>query len=71
MAVRRPLTLIAGRVKELPQGDTIVSGGFVPYEVSSGVTFVVPDQQQALFTLPIELLGTAILEVNGALVELA
>lgn len=71
MAVRRPLTLIEGRIKELPQGDTIVSGGFVPYEVPSGVTFVVPDQQQALFTLPIELLGTAILEVNGALVEVA
>jgi hypothetical protein len=48
-----------------------VGGGAtgVPYEVADGTAYVVPSGTQALFTLPIELLGTATLDVSGYLVE--
>lgn len=43
----------------------------VPYEVADGTTYTVPSGTQALFTLPIELIGSAALDVSGALVEVA
>lgn len=42
---------------------------FVPYFVPAGTVFVVPENAQALWTIPIELDGDAGLEIDGALVE--
>lgn len=43
----------------------------VPYIVPDGSTYAVPLGIQALWTIPIELLGTANLDVSGHLVEVA
>lgn len=51
-----------------PKTITGGSGG-VPYKVPDGTTYTVPDGIQALWTVPIELIGTASLDVSGALVE--
>ncbi|HDS1648998.1 TPA: hypothetical protein QEL68_000694 [Stenotrophomonas maltophilia] len=46
-------------------------GGFVPYFVPDGQTFVVPAYQQALFTLPIEFGTGSSIELDGVLVEVS
>lgn len=47
------------------------SGGFVPYFIPDGQTFVVPAYQQALFTLPIEFGTGSSIELDGVLVEVS
>lgn len=66
---RRPLVHVDGRVKELPDGDAVY-GAFVPTYLAGG-TFVVPADAQAMFALPIELDGTAALDVAGDLIMVA
>ncbi|MDH1192546.1 hypothetical protein [Stenotrophomonas sp. GD03958] len=46
-------------------------GGFVPYFIPDGQTFVVPAYQQALFTLPIEFGTGSSIELDGVLVEVS
>jgi len=41
---------------------------FVPFFVPDGETFTIPANQQALFSIPIELGAGSSLEINGALV---
>lgn len=50
-------------------GDTL-PGQFPPTFLASGETFTVPANTQVLFTLPIELDGTAALAVDGILIEM-
>jgi hypothetical protein len=47
----------------------VIPSSFVPTLVSDGTTFLIPENKQALFALPIELEGTAGLELDGALIE--
>jgi len=47
------------------------SGGFAPYFIPAGQQFVVPEYQQALFTLPIEISDGASIDLSGALEEVA
>ncbi|HIE5511419.1 TPA: hypothetical protein ACXNQL_000619 [Stenotrophomonas maltophilia] len=47
------------------------SGGFVPYFLPDGQTFVVPAYQQTLFTLPIEFGAGSSIELDGVLVEVS
>lgn len=51
-------------------GGSAASGG-VPYIVTDGSTYAVPYGIQALFTIPIDLEGSADLDVSGHLVEVA
>lgn len=44
------------------------AAGFVPYLMSDGETFTVPDREQALFSTPIDLDG-GVLVVEGLLNE--
>lgn len=62
----------------LPEGDNLyfteeraraVAGGFVPTFTNS--TFIVPENTQALFVLPIELGDEGALVVDGALIEVS
>lgn len=53
---RRPIVSAAG-------------GGFVPYNIPDGQSFPVPLNQQALFTLPINLGDGSSIVLDGALVE--
>jgi len=46
-------------------------GGFVPYFIPDGQTFVVSAYQQALFTLPIEFGTGSSIELDGVLVEVS
>jgi hypothetical protein len=48
-----------------------LAGAFVPTLLATGQTFSIPANRQALFALPIELEGTASLDISGALVEVA
>jgi hypothetical protein len=43
----------------------------VPYEVVDGAVYSVPAGTQALFTIPIDLLGTGSIDLSGALVEVS
>jgi hypothetical protein len=43
----------------------------VPYEVADGDTYSVPAGVQALWEVPIELLGASSLDISGALVEVS
>ena len=54
-----------------PIGPPGSSGGgaSVPTRIAAGVTFSVPLDTQSLFTIPIELLANAVLDVSGYLVE--
>ncbi|KRG61617.1 hypothetical protein [Stenotrophomonas maltophilia] len=54
-----------------PVISATASGGFVPYFIPDGQTFVVPAYQQALFTLPIEFGAGSSIELDGALVEVS
>ena len=45
-------------------GDT---AGMMPFFIPVGETYIIPENKQGLFALPIEIQGT--LEVNGILVE--
>lgn len=47
------------------------TGGFVPYFIPDGQTFVVPAYQQALFTLPIEFGAGSSIELDGVLAEVS
>lgn len=47
------------------------TGSAVPYEVADGTVYAVPAGYQALFTIPIDLLGTGSIDLSGALVEVA
>lgn len=47
------------------------SGGFVPYNIPDGQTFYVPVDQQALFTLSINLGVGSSISLDGALVEVS
>lgn len=49
--------------------DDVSGARATPTLVATGTTFTVPANTQVLFTLPIELEGTAVLDVVGALVE--
>lgn len=75
MAERRPLCVVGTDVIELPVGDTLPGGagggGSVPTRIPSGSTFTVALDTQALFALPIELEGDAMLVLDGALVEVS
>ncbi len=46
-------------------------GGFVPYNIPDGQSFLVPLNQQALFTLPINLGDGSSIVLDGALVEVS
>ncbi len=55
-------------------GWTVVTasgGGFVPYNIPDGQSFLVPLNQQALFTLPINLGDGSSIVLDGALVEVS
>lgn len=54
-----------------PIVSATASGGFVPYFIPDGQTFVVPAYQQALFTLPIEFGTGSSIELDGVLVEVS
>lgn len=54
-----------------PVISATASGGFVPYFIPDGQTFVVPAYQQALFTLPIEFGAGSSIELDGVLVEVS
>lgn len=56
---RRPIVSAAG------------GGGFVPYNIPDGQSFYVPVDQQALFTLPINLGVGSSISLDGALVEVS
>lgn len=60
---------------DLPEGTTnlywTAARSFVPTTIPAGVTYSVPANCQALFTLPIELESGASLDVAGALVEVS
>lgn len=43
----------------------------VPTSVPTATTYLVPSDRQVLWTIPIELVGTASLDISGALVEVA
>ena len=45
--------------------------GAVPYEVADGTVYAVTLGYQALFTIPIDLLGTGSIDLSGALVEVS
>lgn len=47
------------------------AGGFVPYNIPDGQSFQVPLNQQALFTLPINLGDGSSIVLDGALVEVS
>ncbi|MEL6095926.1 hypothetical protein AAGG42_08545 [Stenotrophomonas maltophilia] len=47
------------------------AGGSVPYDIPSGQSFLVPLNQQALFTLPINLGDGSSIVLDGALVEVS
>ncbi|HHA2379327.1 TPA: hypothetical protein ACOEBN_000798 [Stenotrophomonas maltophilia] len=47
------------------------AGGFVPYDIPTGQSFLVPLNQQALFTLPINLGDGSSIVLDGALVEVS
>lgn len=47
------------------------SGLEVPYSLASGDVFTIPNGTQALFSMPIEMEGSSIIEAFGALVEQA
>lgn len=49
---------------EFPEADVAV-----PFLVPDGTTYTVAENKQALFALPIELEGDAVLVLDGALVE--
>jgi len=46
-----------------------VAGLGVPYSVPTATVYVIPSGVQALWAIPIELVGTASLDIGGALVE--
>lgn len=50
---------------------TASGGGFVPYNIPVGQSFLVPLNQQALFTLPIDLGDGSSITLDGALVEVS
>lgn len=50
---------------------TASGGGFVPYDIPDGQSFLVPLNQQALFTLPINLGDGSSIVLDGALVEVS
>lgn len=50
---------------------TASGGGFVPYDIPTGQSFLVPLNQQALFTLPINLGDGSSIVLDGALVEVS
>ncbi|HEL3849457.1 TPA: hypothetical protein UMZ03_000120 [Stenotrophomonas maltophilia] len=50
---------------------TASGGGFVPYNIPDGQSFQVPLNQQALFTLPINLGDGSSIALDGALVEVS
>lgn len=50
---------------------TASGGGFVPYNIPDGQSFQVPLNQQALFTLPINLGDGSSIVLDGALVEVS
>lgn len=50
---------------------TASGGGFVPYNIPDGQSFLVPLNQQALFTLPINLGDGSSIVLDGALVEVS
>ncbi len=54
-----------------PVVSVAVSGGFVPTFIPDGQAFTVPANQQALFTLPIELGAGSSIVLDGALVEVS
>lgn len=54
-----------GRVTVAASGQS----GAVPYEVADGTFYAVAAGTQALFTIPIDLLGSSYLDISGALVE--
>lgn len=54
-----------------PIVSATASGGFVPYFIPDGQTFVVPTYQQALFTLPIEFGAGSSIALDGVLVEVS
>lgn len=56
-----------GRVTFAESGQA----GAVPYEVADGTVYAVPAGYQALFTIPIDLLGTGSIDLSGALVEVS
>lgn len=47
------------------------AGGFVPFDIPDGQSFLVPLNQQALFTLPINLGDGSSIVLDGALVEVS
>ena len=53
------------------QAHADVPPGFVPTLIADGETFTVPENTQALFTLPIDIEGDGILAVDGALAEVS
>lgn len=54
-----------------PVVSATASGGLVPFFIPDGETFTVPANQQALFTLPIELGDGSSIVLDGALVEVS
>ncbi len=58
-----------GNLSWTTQGPgTIIVAAWMPYIINTGEYYIVPDDRQGLFNLPIDL-GTGTLEVNGILVE--
>lgn len=72
---RRPLALVNGELREMATTDrlpddlvtTIAAGLIAPYYILSGSTFVVPENSQMLFTIPID--SDGYIEIDGILVE--
>ncbi|MNV77269.1 hypothetical protein D3C71_1706780 [compost metagenome] len=54
-----------------PIVSAVGGGGFVPYNIPDGQTFYVPADQQALFTLSINLGDGSSIVLDGALVEVS
>lgn len=70
MATRKPLIIGAdNQVAELGAGDRVYSAGSVPMRLRDGQTFHVQADDQALFTLPIDLSEGASIELDGAMEE--
>jgi hypothetical protein len=49
----------------------VVPASFVPTLVPDATTFLIPENKQALFALPIELAGSSSIEFDGDLIEVA
>lgn len=55
----------------LVEVDVSGGGSGVPYTVPNGDTYTVPTGMQVLWTVPIELVGSASLDISGAFVGVA